>query len=83
MKRPASLAAALLLSLAALSAPLPAAAQDVPAIIPVLASSELAQGPNRFLFSLTDAKGALLAAPDVEVSLQFYADDLDPEAVAF
>ncbi len=83
MNRPASLAAALLLSLAALSAPLPAAAQDVPAIIPVLASSELAQGPNRFLFSLTDATGALLAAPDVEVSLQFYADDLDPEAVAF
>ena len=55
----------------------------MPAIIPVLASSELAQGPNRFLFSLTDVQGSLLAAPDVEVSLQFYADDLDPEAVVF
>ena len=77
------LPATLLLSLSALSASLSAAAQDVPAIIPVLASSELAEGPNRFLFSLTDAQGALLAAPDVQVQLQFYDDESDPEAVAF
>ncbi len=62
---------------------LPAAAQDSPAIIPILASSELAAGPNRFLFSLTDRQGAPLAAPDVSVRLRFYADDVDPEAVVF
>lgn len=62
---------------------LPAAAQDSPAIIPILASSELAAGPNRFLFSLTDPQGAPLAAPDVSVRLRFYADDVDPEAVVF
>ncbi len=62
---------------------LPVAAQDSPAIIPILASSELAAGPNRFLFSLTDRQGAPLAAPDVSVRLRFYADDVDPEAVVF
>ena len=61
----------------------PVLAQDGPAIIPVLASSELAQGPNRFLFSLTDRQGGLLAAPDVTVTLRFYDDQADPEAVAF
>lgn len=59
----------------------PAAAQETPAIIPVLASSELSQGPNRFLFSLTDPQGELLAAPDVKVHLQFY--DGDSKSVAF
>jgi hypothetical protein len=49
----------------------------------VLASSELAKGPNRFLFSLTDPLGALLAAPDVEVRLEFYDLAADPEAVVF
>jgi hypothetical protein len=82
MIRPLLLAAALLLSLAASPAPAPAASQEVPDIIPVLASRELAQGPNRFLFSLTDRAGAVIAAPDVEVRLQFY-DDADPQAVAF
>lgn len=64
-------------------ATLPAAAQDGPAIIPILASSELAQGPNRFLFSLTDREGRPLAAPDVTVRLRFYDDEADPDAVAF
>lgn len=62
---------------------LPAAAQEAPAIIPVLASSELAVGPNRFLFSLTDATGQPVAAPDVAVQLRFYGDPADPEAVTF
>ena len=44
---------------------------------------ELAQGPNRFLFSLTDPQGGLLAAPDVRVKLRFYDDGADPEAVVF
>jgi hypothetical protein len=79
MTRLAPLVATLLLLVAAA----PAAAQDVPNIIPVLASSELAQGPNRFLFSLTDPQGQLLAAPDVEVKLRFYDDEADPEAVVF
>ena len=58
-------------------------AAAVPAIIPVLASSEISQGPNRFLFSLTSPGGELLAAPDVDVRLAFYDVDDDPDAVVF
>lgn len=84
MNRLSSLAVVVALALAALtSGPRPAAAQEVPAIIPVLASSEIAQGPNRFLFSLTDPSGALVAAPDVAVHLEFYDSDADPEQVVF
>ncbi len=85
MNRLAALAAALLLSVTTIAATVPSAvlAQDLPNVIPVLASTEIAQGPNRFLFSLTDPAGAILAAPDVEVQLQFYDDDVDPDAVAF
>jgi hypothetical protein len=61
----------------------PVAAQEGPNVIPVLASSELAVGPNRFLFSLTDRAGALVAAPDVAVRLRFYDDAADPEAIVF
>lgn len=61
----------------------PVAAQEAPAIIPVLASSELSQGPNRFLFSLADSQGELLAAPDVDVRLEFFDADADPDAVVF
>ena len=72
--------AAVLLMLAAV----PATAQDVvPKIIPVLASSEIAQGPNRFLFSLTDPAGALLASPDVSVRLEFFDGQADPDEVVF
>ena len=66
----------------ALVSPAAVAAQEPPAIIPVLVSSEVAQGPNRFLFSLTDAAGSLIASPDVEVHLRFYHES-DPETVAF
>jgi len=79
MKRMTALAAAALLTLTAV----PVAAQAVPEIIPVLASSEIAKGENRFLFSLTDPAGGLLAAPDVEVRLEFYDSDVDPEKVVF
>lgn len=58
-------------------------AQEGPNVIPVLASSELAAGPNRFLFGLTDRQGQLVAAPDVAVQLRFYDGAADPEAVAF
>ena len=75
----APIAASLLLLLGSL----PAAAQDGPNIIPILASSELAQGPNRFLFSITGPKGELIAAPEVEVRLRFYDHETDPDEVAF
>jgi hypothetical protein len=84
LRRLPGLAATVLLAIAVgLPAGGPVAAQDRPAIIPILASSELAVGPNRFLFSLTDPAGAPLAAPDVAVHLRFYDDEADPEAVAF
>jgi hypothetical protein len=71
--------------LVALAAWLPgmtlAADDGSPAIIPILSSSELAVGPNRFLFSLTDPGGVPLAAPGVTVHLRFYDDGADPEAV--
>lgn len=57
--------------------------QSPPSIIPILASSELAVGPNRFLFSLTDAQGRLIAAPDVPVRLSFYDGSANPDEVAF
>ncbi len=79
MRRLSPFLAALLLLLTTL----PAAAQEVPQIVPRLVSSEIAQGPNRFLFSLTDATGGLLAAPDVEVRLEFYDLDADPNQVVF
>jgi hypothetical protein len=41
-------------------------------LVPVLVSSELAVGKNRFLFTLVDAKNNLLAAPDVAASISFY-----------
>jgi hypothetical protein len=56
---------------------------DGPSIIPILASSETAQGPNRFLFGLVDTQNESIAAPDVEVSLRFYDHAADPDAVAF
>jgi hypothetical protein len=84
MDRIATFVASLLLALVALpSGSVPVGAQTTPAIIPVLASSEIARGHNRFLFSLTDPSGTLVAAPDVTVHLEFYDDAADPEAVAF
>ena len=79
MKRSIALASALLLTLAAV----PATAQSDPSVIARLASSEIAVGENRFLFTLTDGAGGLLAAPDVEVELAFYDLEADPEKVVF
>jgi len=84
MDRIATFVALLLALVLTPAAVTPAAgAQATPAIIPVLASSEIARGHNRFLFSLTDPGGALVAAPDVTVRLEFYDDSADAEAVAF
>lgn len=71
------------LALTASAQPLSAQSDDGPVIIPILASSELAQGPNRFLFALTDQERRPLSAPDVAVRLSFYDIESDPEAVAF
>jgi hypothetical protein len=79
MNRPIALAAALLLTLSAV----PVLAQADPRTIAVLASSELTMGENRFLFSLTDQTGTLVAAPDVDVHLEFYDLDTDPNTVVF
>lgn len=52
-------------------------------IRPILVSSEVVVGPNRFLFSLIDAANNLVAAPDVPVAVQFYDLAADPAAVVF
>ena len=70
------------------SAPsLSAAASEAPTggpeILPLLVSAEITQGPNRFLFSLTDRQNALIAAPDVKVHLKFYNVDDAENTVVF
>ncbi len=47
-------------------------------LVPILVSSELAVGKNRFLLGLADAKNNLLAAPDMAVHLRFYDLAADP-----
>jgi hypothetical protein len=47
-------------------------------MVPLLVSSELTPGPNRFLFSLTDAKNALIAGPDLGTRLRFFDLAADP-----
>lgn len=54
-----------------------------PEILPLLVSSELVKGPNRFVFSLTDRENRLIAAPDVKVRVLFYDVDAAPETVVF
>jgi hypothetical protein len=47
-------------------------------MVPLIVSSELVSGPNRFLFSLTDTKNALIAAPDLATTVRFYDLAADP-----
>jgi len=54
-----------------------------PEILPLLISSEIVKGPNRFLFSLTDRQNKLIAAPDVKVHLLFYDVDTAENVVVF
>jgi hypothetical protein len=63
--------------------PSPAPAPSLLAILPILVSSELAKGPTRFLFALTDRGNQLVAAPDVAVHLLFYDVDAGRDTVAF
>ena len=59
------------------------AASAGPEILPLLISSEIIKGPNRFLFSLTDRQNKLVAAPDVKVHLLFYDVDTAENQVVF
>ena len=54
-----------------------------PEILPILVSSDIVRGPNRFLFSLTDRQNRLVAAPDVKVHLRFYDVDTAEDEVVF
>ncbi len=54
-----------------------------PAILPIIISSEITKGPNRWLFSLTDPASNLIAAPDVPVHLEFFDVGAAPNTVAF
>lgn len=56
---------------------------DGPAILPIIISSEITKGPNRWLFSLTDRANQLIAAPDVPVHLEFFDVDAADDTVAF
>lgn len=61
----------------------PGPSEGGPTMLPILASSELTIGPNRFLFTLTDRDNRPLAAPDVQVDLLFYDADVAKDTVAF
>jgi hypothetical protein len=49
------------------------------AVVPILASSELAQGKERFLFTLTDKGGQVVAAPSAAVHVRFFDLAKDPD----
>jgi hypothetical protein len=48
--------------------------------IPVLASNDLAVGPNRFLLTVIDSKNNSIASPGVHLSLDFYNLAANPNA---
>jgi len=52
--------------------------QPTTELVPLLVSSELSVGRNRFLFSLIDGQNRLVAAPDVEVDVRFFDLASDP-----
>lgn len=54
-----------------------------PEILPIIISSEITKGPNRWLFTLTDRANNLIAAPDVPVHLEFFDVAAAPDTVAF
>ena len=60
-----------------------APASGDPQILPMFISSEIAKGPTRFVFSLTDRANQLVAAPDVPVHLELYDVGAAPDTVAF
>jgi hypothetical protein len=56
-------------------------AEGEAAIIPIIVSSLLTVGPNRFLYTLTDDAYQVLADPAVPTSVAFYALERDPASV--
>ncbi|HVF54283.1 MAG TPA: hypothetical protein VNC78_11870 [Actinomycetota bacterium] len=50
---------------------------------PVLASSEVVVGPNRFLVGLLNDEDAPIGSPDIKVYLSFFELDSDTERAAF
>ena len=54
-----------------------------PEILPILISSDISKGPNRWLFSLTDRANNLIAAPNVPVHLEFFDVTAAPDTVVF
>jgi len=48
-------------------------------VIPVIMSSSVSVGPSRFLFGLTDDAYRIVSAPDVGVTIEFYALGRDPD----
>jgi hypothetical protein len=48
-------------------------------MVPILVSSEVAVGRDRFLFSLADPDNKLLASPDLPVHLRFFDLAVDPQ----
>jgi hypothetical protein len=52
------------------------------AVVPLLASSELAQGKERFLFTLTDKAGQVIADPSAAVRVRFFDLAKDPDQPA-
>lgn len=54
-----------------------------PAILPIIISSEITEGPNRWLFSLTDRANNLISAPDVPVHLEFFDVAAATDTVVF
>lgn len=57
--------------------PVPGQAQTA-AAIPIIASSEVAVGPNRLVFTFVDDQNALLASADVPVTARFFDLAADP-----
>jgi hypothetical protein len=53
-----------------------------PEIIPIISSSLVSVGPNRFLYSITDGDYRVLTSPDVDTTISFYAIERDPDTAA-
>ena len=55
----------------------PAPSTAGPDILPIVVSSEIVPGRNRFLFSITDGERNLIASPELEVNLELFRRDGD------
>lgn len=53
----------------------PAPSTAGPDILPIIVSSEIVPGRNRFLFSITDGERNLIASPELEVNLELFRPD--------